>query len=254
MPKGNKFFSKLKALGNRVWDFLYPDFYECIFCGEEINENKEFACCNKCLDEYFKGRKICLKCGDVITSKSNYCLACKKEICEHYEFARAPFVYENKATTIVHNLKYNNGKWLAKYMAEFMKLEFEEMAVKVDCIIPIPLHKKRFKERGYNQSELLAKALSKKINLPLVLNNLIKVKETTTQTKLTKLERKENLNGCFEIKNRDEIVGKNILLLDDVFTTGATTEEASRVLKSAGANKIYILTFAHTPRPIKFEK
>ncbi len=254
MPKNNTFFNKIKALGNRVWDFLYPDFYECIFCGAEINENREHSCCDKCLDEYFKGRKVCAKCGDVITSKANYCLACKKEICEFYEFARAPFVYTGNAKNIVFNLKYNNSKWLAKYMAEFMKNEFEEMAVEVDCIIPIPLHKKRLKERGYNQSELLATELSKKVNIPTIFNNLVKIKETTNQTKLTKAERQENLKGCFELTNKSEIAGKNILLLDDVFTTGATTEEASRVLQKAGANKIYILTFAHTPRPIKFEK
>ena len=254
MKKENKLFNKLKALLNKVWDFLYPDNLECIFCSAEINENRELACCEKCLDEYFKGRKVCAKCGDKITSKTNYCLACKKEICLEYEFARAPFVYEGNAKKLVFNLKYNNGKWLAKYMAEFMKNEFEEMAVEVDAIIPIPLHNKRLIERGYNQSELLANELSKKIAIPAILNNLVKTKETTTQTKLTKAERQENLKGCFEITNKSEIAGKNILLIDDVFTTGATIEEASKVLKNAGANKIYILTFAHTPRPIKFEK
>lgn len=254
MSKSNKFFSKLKALLNKGWDFLFPDNLECIFCNAEIKNKNEFCCCEKCFDEFLQGRKVCLKCGDSISHKGNYCLACKKEICLNYEFARAPFEYVGNVKTIVQNLKYSNGKWLAKYMAAFLAQEYENMNLETDVIIPVPMHKQKLKIRGYNQTELLAKELSAKINVAYSFNNLIKTRETTTQTKLNKAERLENLAGSFEVVNREEIVNKNILLIDDVFTTGATIEETSKILKFAGANKIYVLTFAHTPHPIKFEK
>ena len=88
----------------------------------------------------------------------------------------------------------------------------------------------------------------------MLLNNLVKTQETTTQTKLTKAERLKNLAGSFDVLHKEDIIGKNILLIDDVFTTGATVEEISKILKNCGANKIYVLTFAHTPHPINFEK
>jgi ComF family protein len=111
-------------------------------------------------------------------------------------------------------------------------------------LIPIPLHIKRLKWRGFNQAEELAKELSKFLDIPLILNCLIKNKETLPQTELKSEKREKNIEGVFLIKNDQEIKGKKILLVDDIYTTGSTMEEAARVLKKAGAEKVIGLTIA----------
>jgi len=108
----------------------------------------------------------------------------------------------------------------------------------------IPLHPAKLREREFNQAELIAENISGAFNIPLSSNNLIKICNRNTQTKLGFQERFLNMNGVFEIKNKKEITGKNILLIDDVLTTGATCSEASRILKEAGAKNVSVLTFA----------
>ena len=107
------------------------------------------------------------------------------------------------------------------------------------------VHEKEEKERGYNQSELLAKEVGLRTGLS-VFDNLKKVKETDRQKKLTAKERRENLKGVFDVVRADEIKGKNVLVIDDVYTTGATINECARVLKRAGARKVYSITAAQT--------
>jgi ComF family protein len=105
-------------------------------------------------------------------------------------------------------------------------------------LIPIPLSKNKLKWRGFNQSEEITKELAENLKIPLIKDCLVKIKETKDQIELSEKEREENVRGAFFVKNKEEIVGKNVLLVDDVFTTGATMEEAARVLKEAGAKKI----------------
>jgi ComF family protein len=105
-------------------------------------------------------------------------------------------------------------------------------------LIPIPLAKKKLKWRGFNQAEEIGKELAEFLKIPLISDCLVKIKENKAQVELSEKERKENVRGVFFVKNKEKIVGKKILLVDDVFTTGATMEEAARVLKEAGAKKI----------------
>jgi ComF family protein len=105
-------------------------------------------------------------------------------------------------------------------------------------LVPVPLSKKKLKWRGFNQAEEIAKELANFLKIPLISDCLIKTKETKDQVELSEKERKENVKGAFYIKNKEKIAGKNVLLVDDVFTTGATMEEAAKVLKEAGSEKI----------------
>lgn len=113
-----------------------------------------------------------------------------------------------------------------------------------DILIPIPLAKKRQKERGFNQSEEIGKELSKFLKIPLVNNALIKVRETLPQVELSGKEREENIKGAFWCRDENMVKNKTIFLVDDVFTTGSTMEEAARVLKEAGAKKVWGITVA----------
>ncbi|MFR2196198.1 MAG: ComF family protein [Clostridia bacterium] len=113
-----------------------------------------------------------------------------------------------------------------------------------DIIIPVPISKKRNKERGYNQSFLIAREIAKNEKVKLKNNVISKVKNNNTQSKLNKEERAENVKNVYKITNNKEIIDKNILLIDDIFTTGATLNECSKMLKQAGTKKVDVLTIA----------
>jgi len=111
-------------------------------------------------------------------------------------------------------------------------------------IVPIPLYRRKLKERGFNQAELLARIISKYFNIKLNKNNLKRIKSTQSQTKLSANERIKNVKGVFKVKNGKEFWEKNILLVDDIYTTGATVEEAAKILKRAKAKEIYVFVLA----------
>lgn len=127
-----------------------------------------------------------------------------------------------------------------------MEEKIKEMNLNFDIIIPIPLHWKKEFIRGFNQSALIGNYLSKRLNKDLILSVLIKSKNTVSQTKLSEKERKENIKGSYKIRNSHIIKDKTVLLIDDVYTTGATTEEAKKILLQSGAKKVIILTLAKT--------
>jgi ComF family protein len=111
-------------------------------------------------------------------------------------------------------------------------------------IIPVPIHKSREKWRGFNQAKEIAKIIAEKTYLPYYPDNLIKIKKTKTQVGLKRKERLENLKNCFSILDSSKIRGKTVLLIDDVYTTGATMEECAKILKEAGAKNVYGITAA----------
>ena len=129
-------------------------------------------------------------------------------------------------------------EFLNKYQKKYVQFEI------YDIIIPVPISKKRNKERGYNQSLLIAREIAKNENVKLRNNVISKVKNNTTQSKLNKEERAENVKNVYKITKNKEIIDKNILLIDDIFTTGATLNECSKMLKQAGTKKVDVLTIA----------
>lgn len=111
-------------------------------------------------------------------------------------------------------------------------------------MIPVPIHNDRKRKRGYNQSELIAKEIGKKLDIPVISNCLVKIKNVVPQSTLNKEQRKQNIKGVYQVKKEETIKGKRIVLVDDIFTTGSTLEECSKMLKQAGASKIGIFTIA----------
>jgi competence protein ComFC len=202
----------------------------------------------------------CVSCGK---AGSELCIKC---------FSDFPFAERESANWIfplfdyrhpplkksIWLLKYKNKKRLADVFAEVMhgKIveELSELSAmrnfKEPILIPIPLSKKRYKERGYNQAELICKKLievdGKSGNFKLEKNVLIKIKETQHQAKIKERhDRLKNLSGSFSVKNEELIKGRNIILIDDVLTTGATLNEAKKILKQFGAKKVIAFTVAH---------
>jgi len=143
----------------------------------------------------------------------------------------------------IHRLKYSNSQDLAAPLGEMMVSYWQDVHLPADVIVPVPLHARRLRERGYNQATLLARELGKGVGLPVLENALIRVRDTSPQVDLSAEERKENVRGAFHCPD-DRLAGKNVLLVDDVYTTGATLEACSSALKQRGVRNVWALTLA----------
>ena len=132
---------------------------------------------------------------------------------------------------------------LSSYLIERLNRD-EEIVKGTDIIVPVPLSRSRRRQRGFNQSELLAEVLSRQYHKLISANNLVRVRETPAQASLSRAERLQNLEGAFRLKRPEEFSGKVVLLVDDVLTTGATAAEISRLLKQAGTKTVYVLVIA----------
>ncbi|MCL2383885.1 MAG: ComF family protein [Oscillospiraceae bacterium] len=200
-----------------IINLLYPNV--CGFCN---TINKE-GLCKKC-ELKLKKYEINNVYGDVI-SVFKYEDIIRKKIIE-YKFGGKSYLYKTFAKSILNNKKIYSI--------------FE----KYDIIIPVPVHKKRRAGRGYDQSELVAKEIAKVISITLESNVLIKAKNTDVQSLLTRKQRKENIKDAFEVRYKERIQGKKIVLLDDVYTTGATINECKKILKESGAIQVLVITIA----------
>lgn len=218
----------MKKLFDNVLNFIYPP--ACGFCGEIC---KEYLC-KKCEISIIKN----LKCKIDIYNES---------INRYYNEHLYLFKYEGKIREKILDYKFNDKSYLYKTFSEIILKNKKACGFlnSYDIIIPIPIHKKRKKERGYNQSELIAKDIVNRINsLKMDKDNLYKCKHIKPQSTLTKKERTENIKGAYRIRDKSKIEDKKIIILDDVYTTGSTVNECSKILKEAGAEKIGILTIA----------
>lgn len=215
---------------------LYPQNCKCVLCGKEIFGNR-YGLCNGC--SLTANVRFCRKCGRNIGETSEYCDDCKRDI-RYFTCARSPFVFEGKAKKIVYKLKYGGGKFLAKYIAQFLADEFYKQNWYVDVITFVPMHAKREKSRGYNQAELIASHLSGIIGVP-VAELLTRIKYSDNFARMSRKERQKEANESFlcDIKLR----GESVLLVDDVFTTGSTTSACAKQLIDKGAREVFVLTF-----------
>lgn len=155
------------------------------------------------------------------------------------------FEYKNIVRKYMLKFKFNNCAYISNFFANQILKEKKvyEILKKYDIIIPVPMGKNKYLDRGYNQTKLISDIISKKIN-SLENCDLRKIKNNKTQSKLNQNERKENVKNVFEIENIKFIRNKNIIILDDIYTTGATVNEISKVLKNAGAKDILVLIIA----------
>ena len=148
----------------------------------------------------------------------------------------APLLYRGRAREAILSIKYHSRIHLLSPLATLLA---ERITTKTDLIIPVPLHLNKLKERGFNQSALLAIKLSKILNIPFELNALRRVKETSPLYELSRRQRFLELKGAFEVKGKI-VRDKKILLVDDVLTTGATVEEISKTLLSVGCSEVFV--------------
>lgn len=240
--KGNEsMHSLLEALIN----LIFPTPLGCKLCGGKSDGDV----CSKCQEwlAAWAERPKCRICGRTITSeRSSKCRECHGHR-PSFSAARAAGPYEEGLREAIHLLKFKGRKSLVPVLAKLMVQVIQQQPSLQNCqaVIPVPLSRGRLRQRGFNQAELLASEVARGINLPMLSNVLVKHKETPPQTGLTKEQRKINLQDAFKVKAPGEIKGKNILLLDDVFTTGSTVSTIAQLLRQEGVQEIFVITLAN---------
>lgn len=230
------FFTKAKTF---FLDILFPPL--CVHCHAHLQSAQEL---------------LCVPCATSITlHNSLFCGSCMRRLPEAKKTCHqdTPYIlgaageYDNPAiASLIHALKYNKMERAAPFLGILLVHYAETAGLDTNnfCVVPVPLSKKRMRERGFNQAELIAAFFAAHFQIPLHAAALIKTTHTKPQMGLARVEREKNLIGCFEVLNDSEIKGKNIVLIDDVSTSGTTLAEASRALKRAGAKKIIGLVAA----------
>ena len=164
----------------------------------------------------------------------------------HFKVHRSSGLYEGTLKEAIHTFKYGGVFPLVRVFGDLLQSTFQTLSqdYPVDVMIPVPLHIRRLRERGFNQALLLVKELNRRIGIPYEERVLKKIKDTPVQIALKKRERRKNLKGVFQVKDTETIKGKSVVLVDDVYTTGATVNECSRALLKAGAERVAVLTVA----------
>ncbi len=237
----------MRALIERCLQFLLPP--QCHCCEKFLEEGQQ-GICPDCLSNIrWIEPPLCTLCGVPFLSReieNHPCGACLTRG-KYFTMARAVGYYEGPLREAIHRWKYEEKSYLTLFFGEKLAEGFCRYwdPQSFDLIIPVPLHSKRLRERGFNQALLLVKELSRRTRIPYSKRLLQKRILTPPQVNLSGGEREKGVRGSFHIQRDEEIEGKSILLVDDVYTTGATVNECSKVLLKAGAERVDVLTIAH---------
>lgn len=229
-----------KSVYSGVLDLIYPPF--CLVC-EKPGEHFLCADCIEQIDTIEP--PCCRKCG--LPTDHLYCPECElREFA--FESARSAGVFDGVLRNAIHEFKFRFHLGLADPLSELMVRCFPNtyLAGKADIVVPVPIHHSRLVERGFNQAIELSRRFCKRVSLPMETSALYRVKRTKHQVNLPYDQRATNIEGAFAVKDAGKIAGKRVLLIDDVFTTGATLNEAAKVLREAGASAIYAYTLARS--------
>ena len=235
MEKKNFRFTKLL-------DLIYPP--RCFNC-DVILKKGEFGCCQECYEKLpWVSGAVCMKCGRPVAKKEQeYCPDCQKQY-HYYDQGAAAFVYTGMMRKAVSGMKFSNRKDSVDFFGYAMIRALERTGHlekwQPDLILPVPMHPRKKRRRGYNQAELLAEQIGLLTGIPVNERLIRCVKQTTSQKQLNRRERLKNLKGAFETDDDFPPV-KSVLLVDDVYTTGSTVDEISRVLREAGVQRIFFI-------------
>ena len=237
----------LKQLCSSVLDLIYPP--SCILCKKSIPAQDQTPLCPGCQMTIQRNRPpFCAKCSRSLENNSETCPTCSKNN-PHFDTAWAAAAYDETMQKLIHLFKYGQKTSLQHCFFELISEFITAYRLNInqfDLVIPVPLHPTRLRERGYNQAQLLAQLIARQYSIPLSSNNLIRIRNTESQSVLSQKERWTNIQQAFRIRQPVEFQDKEILLIDDLLTTGATASEAARTLKEAGAKRVDVLTIAVT--------
>lgn len=227
-------------LWNAFLNILYPN--TCCFCGKVYKEH----ICPECAKTItYVEEPVCKKCGKPIRyEEEEYCDDCKKQTA-YYEQGRSVWVHRGPVRWSIYQFKYRNQRHYGKFYAKEMVRIYGEQIKRwgIELIVPVPLHPTRKRKRGYNQAEILALLLGKRMAIPVAIGAVVRCKKTNPQKALNQKERRLNMKDAFNVKNLPEGV-KNILVIDDIYTTGNTVNEMAKILRNKGVKKVFFLTIS----------
>ncbi len=237
---------------HKAWSKLLDVFYPriCPVCARLSDRAGRHICwnCFSALPLHTAETPHCIRCGLVPEGDVGadfLCDACRLNP-PAFDRARTALPFHSAARDLIHILKYKQGVWLADDLADLLegcaRAHFDIDAV--DLVLPVPLSPAKLRARRYNQSELLARALARRLGVPCLSRLIERVRNTTTQTHLSVTERKTNVKGAFAVSDPSAIRARTVFIVDDVMTTGATLGEIAATLKAAGAWRIWALAIA----------
>ncbi|WP_283682895.1 ComF family protein [Parablautia sp. Marseille-Q6255] len=222
-----------------IGQLLYPP--RCVLC-DRVVDIRDGGCCRECRERLPRIRgPVCMKCGKPAAPEQEYCEDCSRYL-HYFDCGTAAFTYTGKLRQSVYRMKFQNRRdyisFYAEAMAEALRPHLTRWAVQL--ILPVPMHPQKRRIRGYNQAELLARELGRLLGIPADDSVLRCVKKTDAQKKLDRKDRMKNLKGSFSIEHLPAKLHR-VLLVDDVYTTGSTVDEISRVLKYAGVKNVFFV-------------
>ena len=234
-----------------IFEFFQTDTGTCPICHKVLFQKNKVVC-SSCYELYLtKSLRSCQYCGRGLNEweEETLCHQCGNGQNHYFDSGYSWICYKDGGKILVLNMKFNGAKNLGIWMGKEMGVELaqKQWIKEIDCIIPVPLYSKREKERGYNQSFLLAQGIQMTLEMvgvscPIENNTLIRHKNTDHQIGQTRNKRMENLKGAFCVEKTSNIKGKSILLVDDVLTTGSTLLECATTAKQGGAKAVFVAT------------
>lgn len=235
----------LKHAAHGVIDLFFPD--SCIFCQKRIIGYGRARLCDGCAATMIPlSPPLCRCCGMPVGGGVDYkvlCGSCLKDS-PPYTRARSFYPYDDKMQRLVTALKFGKDQTVASAIEKLLSRCRIEVLAPSTFVVPVPLHKTKLRQRGFNQAALIARLIFCR-QQPLIVQNLLeKKRETVAQASLRADERKKSLKNVFSLTGKHQIAGKNICLVDDVFTTGTTVAECSRTLLAGGAASVSVVTLA----------
>ena len=256
--------NRLKTAGSAALDLIYPPALYCICCGKIIDETRTYRLCNECMEGIkWVDARTCAKCGKPLNANNpaEMCYSCREHP-HSYDHGYTCAEYGTHERAMVFSLKYDGRPDIAgtigEILADRMLAEFDagELSDMYDIVLPVPVHPSKKSIRGYNQAALIAEEFAHLTGLSCDDSILVRVRETHIMRSLGPDARRENIRGAFEVRKgrESDLSGKNILVVDDLYTTGATVDEIASLLKAPhtdisgssvpGAAMVDVLTFA----------
>ncbi len=240
-----KIGTTLRRAGEALVSLLYPP--HCANCGADTDGGVHL--CAACAGQAKKiEAPFCRRCSEPfdgdITGEFT-CANCAGRTL-HFDCAVARYLSRGVVREFVHRFKYDRHFYLRHPLTDWLAETLDDARIRaqpIDALVPVPLHSARFREREFNQADVLAELLAKRTGTPL-LRALKRIRYTTTQTRLDRHERMENLRNAFRVRDTPAVQSRHLVLVDDIFTTGSTVDECARVLRAAGAASVRVVTVA----------
>lgn len=237
------FLNSLRSTGRTALDLVYPPC--CALCRSRIFHDRGVIC-----EECGRGllpidAPYCERCGHMLDNPTATCAACPGRTF-YFDGAISGFQFNRPLQDLVHQLKYRNRPGIGRFLGSLLakRVEREPCFPHITVVVPVPLHPRRKRDRGYNQSEHIAQGISDETGIPVLENGLVRHRNTPSQTSLSPEVRMANVEGVFEVNRVEAVRGSTVALVDDIFTTGATINSCARTLLQAGVERIFALTVA----------